>query len=130
MRKLILAVVALFALPLAACDTLLSTAAPVAGVPSSPVVVADKTVLDEKVGIAVETAYKAWRVAVELGIDAGFVKGAFATKLAAIDNRAYTATLAVQAAYKAGNSAGYIAAAREANAAIRLGVEALRTKGQ
>lgn len=121
MKRLALIIAAALALP--ACATL--TAAP-PSIPTAPAVVANRTVLDEKAGIAVETAYKAWRVAIELATDAGMITGAKATRVAEIDTRAYGATLAVQAAYRAGNAAGYIAAAREANAAIRLGLDVVK----
>lgn len=113
-------------LALTSCDNIGAITGPVASVPTAPVVVADKTVLDERAGIAVETAYKAWRVAVELAVDSGVLKGPLAARIAEIDNRAYTATLAMQAAYKAGNATGYIVAGREANTAIRLGIDAIR----
>lgn len=99
---------------------------PVSNLPAAPVVVANSTILDEKVGIAVETAYKAFRVALELGVDAGQIRGERATRLAAIDRRAYAATLATQAAYRSTNSTSYVAASREAIAAITLGIAVLK----
>lgn len=57
MKKLCLAVMA--ALSLSACAPMLSGLATMAGAPPAPVVVADKTKLDEKAGLAVETMYTA-----------------------------------------------------------------------
>lgn len=121
MKRAIL--VAMASLSMVACTTVPTH---VVGVPTSPVVVADKTILDEKVGIAVETAYKAFRLAVELAVDSGVLKGDKAAKIAAIDNRAYAFTLATQRAYNAGNSASYISASTEALAAIKDGIAAMK----
>ncbi len=124
----------LVALALAACTpttiadrvvTGAAVAADVANVPP-PVTYADKTILDEKGGIAVELAYQAWRTAVEIAVDTGFLKGAKAARVAEIDRRAYAATLAVQAAYRAGNAARYTAAVTEAKAAIEAGLAVLK----
>lgn len=128
MKRQLLIAAAFFALPLAACDTLSNVAAGGAGLPSSPVEVCDASQLDENVGIAVETAYKAWRIALELGVDTGLVKGALAAKLAALDNTAYGLTVATQSAYKACNAAGYATAATQANAAITQAIAALRNR--
>lgn len=119
MRALVLAA----AFALASCQTLPT-------VPTAPADVANATVLDEKAGIAVEVAYKAWRTAVELAVDGGVLKGDKAARVAEIDRRAYTATLATQAAYRAGNAAGYATAAREATDAIRLGVAVMKGTAQ
>lgn len=127
MKRLALIFAAL-SLPLAACDTVAGVAAGTAGLPASPVEVCDRSQLDENAGIAVETAYKAWRIALELGVDTGLVKGALATKLAALDRTAYGLTLATQNAYKACNAAGYVSAARDANAAVQAAITALRNR--
>lgn len=104
-----------------------ATAADIAGT-APPSVYANKTILDEKVGIAVELAYKAWRVAFELGLDSGVIHGAKATALAAIDNKAYAATIATQSAYRASNATSYRAAADQAIALVRQALAVL--KGQ
>lgn len=88
-------------------------------IPASPSTVADSTVLDEKAAISIETAYKAARVAIETATDAGIIKGATASKAAILDNQAYSAVQAVRTAYRAGNSASYVAALHEAQSAIR-----------
>ena len=124
----------LVALALAACtpatvaDRVVTggaVAADVAGV-TPPAVYADKTILDEKAGIGVELAYKAWRTAVEIAVDTGFLKGAKAAHVAELDKRAYAATLAVQAAYRAGNADRYATAVGEAKASIEAGIAAMK----
>ena len=109
MRKLIIA--ALAPLALAGCSTL-------ANIPASPNVVADKTLLDERGAIAVESAYKAAGLALETAVDAGALSGADAAKAAKLEQRAYDAVRAVRAAYDAGNASGYGAALVEARAAV------------
>lgn len=122
MNRLILALAA--ALALSGCAvapaTVASAGATVAdsvGVPP-PATAADRTVLDEKAMTGVELAYKAARIAVETGVDAGLIKGAAAARFAALDSQAYRALGAVRAAYRAGNAASYRAALTEAQAAI------------
>lgn len=84
-----------------------------AGLPSSPAAVADRTVLDEQIGAGAEAAYKAERLALELAVDAGLLKGANAAKAAAIDNQAYAALKLVRASYSAANAKGYTSAASD-----------------
>lgn len=122
MKKLIL--VAMASMSLASCGlpTLIT------GVPPAPVAVANQTILDEKVGIAVETAYKAWRLAVELAVDTNLLKGEKAARVAEIDQKMFEATLLVQAAYKVGNANQYASAAREANDLIKQGIALMREK--
>lgn len=129
MKRLALIVAAL-ALPLGGCDTLSNVAASSAGLPASPAAVCDRSQWDENAGIGVETAYKAWRIAVEAALDANWIKGAFALRIAELDNKAYAFTLATQKAYDACNAASYLAASRSAIAALKDGIAALRTKGQ
>jgi hypothetical protein len=71
MKKLI---VALCALALTACTPVLAGLATMAGAPASPAAIADKTVLDEKAGIAVETMYAAVARAGALAFRAGLIK--------------------------------------------------------
>lgn len=61
------------ALSLSACAPLLSGLLSMGGVPASPAAVADKTVLDEKAGIAVETMYAATARAGALAFRTGVV---------------------------------------------------------
>lgn len=121
MRKLLLAVALACAPALAGCST---TGLP--SVPTAPAQVADRTVLDEQVGAGVELAYQAFRTALEVATDAGLIRGARATQVAALDNRAYTAVQAVRAAYRAGNANGYAAAATDARAAIAAALAAVK----
>lgn len=121
MKRLIL-----LALPLAlaACTTPLATGAGVAASTADavgikpPVVQADKTVLDETAMTAMENFYRAARIAVETGVDAGMIKGATASRFAALDNRAYAALGVVRSAYRSGNAVSYRSALTEAQAAI------------
>jgi hypothetical protein len=87
-------------------------------VPVAPVEVADRVGLDEQGALSAELAYKAARTAVELGVDAGVIRGERATQIAALDRKAYSALTAVRAAYRAGNAASYSAALTEARTAI------------
>lgn len=134
MKKLIL--VALAAGALSACTAMgaigtavgLGTAvADASGVPP-PVTYANHTTVDEKAGIAIETAYNAWWRALDLSIDVGYVTPAKAAAVAAIDNKAYAATLAAQHAYLAGNSSSFKAAEAEARAAIKEGLALVKGK--
>lgn len=113
MRKIVFA--AALALSLAGCATLGS---PTNLLPPAPAEVADRTVVDEQGAIAVELAYKAFRTAVEAATDAGWIAGDKATQVAALDRRAYSATLAVRAAYSAGNATSYALAIEAANKAL------------
>lgn len=103
--------------PLAACDF---------GTIQSPGSVANRTVLDEQIAVSVELAYKAARVAVETGVDAGLIKGATAAKVALADNRAFAAVQFVRTAYRAGNAASYSAAATEAQKAVGALLSAIK----
>lgn len=116
---------ALFAaLALAGCGlspgTVASTgaaAADVIGVPP-PVTVADKTVLDERAITALELAYKAARIAVEISVDTKVVWGATAARVAELDNKAFLALTVARGAYRTGNASSYRTALDEAQAAI------------
>jgi hypothetical protein len=121
MRKLFLA--ALLPLALTACAGL-----SLPNVPTSPGAVAETTVLDEQGALGVELAYKAFRTALEVAVDAGVLKGANATKAAALDNRAYAAVGAARAAYRAGNAASYSQAVTEARNAITAALAAIGSK--
>lgn len=121
MRKLLLAAVLACAPALAGCSTM-----GLPSVPTAPAQVAERTVLDEQVGAGVELAYKAFRTALEVATDAGIIRGARATQVAALDNRAFAAVQAVRAAYRAGNATGYANAAIEARAAITAALAAVK----
>lgn len=125
---------------IAACLALAGCAAPLttgAGIAAStadavgvapPAALADQTTLDEQGMLAAELAYKAARIAVETGVDAGLIKGETASRIAALDSTAYAALGAARSAYRAGNAASYKNALREAQAAIS-GLLALAGKG-
>lgn len=104
-------------LPLAlmACGSMTGT---FNSIPASPAAVANSTVLDEQGALAAELAYKAARVAVETGVDAGFIKGATAANVAKIDQRAFAALGVVRKAYAAGNATSYASALTMARVAI------------
>jgi uncharacterized protein YceK len=116
MKKLL--IVPMLALCLAGCGTVTAAAAGAAGLPPTPQAAADATVLDEQAAIDLELAYKALRLAVETGVDAGLIKGARATQAAALDNKAFAALRVARSAYRAGNATGYLAALAEARSAI------------
>lgn len=110
MKKVVLAL----CLALGACNGV----GALTGLPPSPVAAADRTVLDEQAITAVELAYKAARIAVETSVDAGFIKGAAATKVAALDDKAYAAVRVARGFYAAGNATGYFSAIGQAKAAV------------
>lgn len=87
-------------------------------IPASPSAAADKTVLDEQGALAAELAYKAARIAVETGVDAGVIRGATAARFAELDAKAFASLGKVRAAYRIGNAATYSAALTEARGAI------------
>lgn len=89
MKKLLILAALCFATPLASCAT----------VDAPPT--AENTIVDEQAAIAVNVAYKAFRLAVETGINAGVVKGSLAGRLAEADQRIFNAVQAVDVAYRA-----------------------------
>lgn len=103
MKKLLLAS-ALALAPLTGCAT----------VPTGPGQVADRTILDERVAIGAELAYKAARIACEFAVDAGIIAGPRATQFRQLNTQAYNAVLAVRAAYRAGNAQDFAVAVAEA----------------
>jgi len=120
LKRLYFALCASLALCACSLGGLASTGAAVAdaaGAPA-PASVANKTVLDEQAALGVELAYKAARLSMETAVDAGLLKGAGATKAAAIDNQAYLAVATVRQAYRAGNAASYKEALEAARAVI------------
>ena len=104
-------------LALASFSLVASTGGCVTGA-GTPSVYADKTVIDEQVGVSTELAYKASRLLTETAVDAGLLKGANATKAAALDNKAFAALVAMRTAYGAGNATDYITAAAQAQNAV------------
>lgn len=94
-----------------------ATAADVVGVPP-PVTVADRTSLDERGLLALELAYKAARIAVEISVDTKVVWGATAARVADYDQQAFLALSVARGAYRTGNASSYRTALDEAQAAI------------
>lgn len=119
MKKILLAFAALSLVPLGACETI-----------STPSEISDTTKLDEQGAIGVNLAYKAFRLSVETGVEAGLIKpgSELAIKIADADNKAFAAVQAVDAAYRAGNSQSYADAVARANAAIAAAVAIVRSK--
>lgn len=115
-------VIGLVALALAACST---TVAPPLHIPA-PAEYAGRTAADEQAAVAVENGYKAFRLALELGVDAGVIKGERAVKAAAADRQAYNAVLIFRSAYKTANAADLLAAGRSANIAIAQAIATVR----
>ncbi|MES2902842.1 MAG: hypothetical protein V4696_01530 [Pseudomonadota bacterium] len=109
MKALILA----GAFALSACVPALPT-----NIPTAPVEVANRTAADEQIAIGVESGYKAFRLAIELGVDTGVIKGERASRAASADKRAYAALLVLRQAYATANAADFLTAARAANAAV------------
>jgi hypothetical protein len=107
-------IVAMACLTLPACSTL-------SQIPPSPASAAQTTVLDEQAALGVEMAYQAAALSLRTGLRAGLIKGDTATKARAADAKAYTAVLAVRAAYDAANATDYgeaLARARESVGAL------------
>lgn len=117
-----LAIIAAAALSLAGCSTFGAAvdAAPIVAnvVAHGPVTYADRTTLDETAGRSVELAYKAARLVVETGVDAGIIHGANAAKAQDLNRKAYAAVQTARAAYRSANADSISKAVREANAAI------------
>lgn len=114
MNRLILA--SCIALGLSACQV-----TPPASIPA-PVELASRTAADEQIAIGVENGYKAFRLAIELGVDTGVIKGTRATLAAAADQRAYAALLTLRTAFKTANATDFLTAARAANSAVEQAI--------
>lgn len=108
---------ALAAVCLASCGPMAAVESAVTG---GPVVVADRTKLDEQVGISLTTAYTAVSKAAGIMIEVGLIKDtATITKLGELDRVAYAAVMAVHDAYLSANNASYLRAIADANAAVK-----------
>ena len=137
MKRLILCLCAVpaLAMTLAGCGLSASDAASAGatvvdniGV-TAPGVLADRTVLDEQAITGVELAYKAARLTIETGVDAGLIKGETATRIAALDNQAFLALGIARGAYRTGNAASYKAAVAEAGGTIADILSLIRKPG-
>jgi post-segregation antitoxin (ccd killing protein) len=113
---------------LASCQTASTIAAAAPVITGGPVVLADRTVMDETAGRSIELAYMAARTVAEIAVDAGLLKGERAAQVQVLNRRAYATVLAARAAYRAGNSDGWLKASREAQAAVAQFLNA--AKGQ
>ncbi len=111
-------------LALAACT---GSTTPIASIPT-PVEYANRTAADEQAAVAVEQGYKAFRLALELGVDTGVIKGDRAVRAAKADQTAYTALLVFREAYKTANAADLLAAGRSANIAIAQAIAAVKDR--
>lgn len=98
------------------------------GVPVSPAAVADRTVLDERIAISVETAYSAAAEAATVAIRANLVSADQARRIADLDNQAYAAVQATRRAYDAGNATSYSQAAGQALPLVRQLVALVRER--
>lgn len=94
--------------------------------PGSPASAADSTVLDERIALGVEAAYGGARTVAEVLVDTGQLKGAKAARVAKLDREAYAAVKLMRAAYSAGNSSSYLAAARTATGAVQAFLSSTR----
>lgn len=118
--------IAFAALSLAACIPSTPPAPPIS-LPT-PAALADRTAADEQAAIAVENGYKAFRIALELGVDTGAIKGERAVRAAKADQTAYRALLVLRTAYQTANKEDFINAARSANSAIAQAIALVRSK--
>jgi hypothetical protein len=97
-----------------------------AGGVTSPAAVAGHTTADEEAMRTAELLYKGWRTAVEVGVDAGLIKGERATRVADIDNRLFAALKAVRAAYRSFNATDFHSALQNLNDAAQEGQAAIK----
>lgn len=81
----------------------------------------EHSIKDEQAVVAVNAAYKGFRLGVETGVRAGFIKGELAGKIAAVDNKAFAAILSLDTVYRTCNG-DLGAALTSANNAISEGI--------
>lgn len=91
-----------------------------------PAAIAERTVADEQAGQGAELAYKAFRTALEIAVDTGFLKGAAATRAAELDRRAFAALKVARKAYTTANSGDYLQAVKNARSAIDAALAAVK----
>lgn len=84
----------------------------------APIEFAGRTAADEQIAIGIEQGYKAFRMALELGVDTGVIKGDRARLAARADAQAYSGVLIAREAYLTANAEDFINAARSANSTI------------
>lgn len=91
----------------------------------SPADIAAKTIVDEKLAIGAEESYKTFRLAVELGVQAGVVHGQLATKMRETDSQLFSALGLIRNAYSIGNATDFQSAVSAFNAALINGNQLL-----
>lgn len=120
MRKLLMIIALLFiGVPLTACDTL------GVGTITNPSSAANLTKADEQAAVTAELSYKLWRQTVEIGINAGIIKGELAGKLRQLDLQLYSALTAVERAYAGANATELTTALTNFNNALSSARSAL-----
>lgn len=120
MKKLYLALALATGISLSACSVATSSPLP------TPSAVSDRTAMDEQAAVSVELAYKAFRLAVELAVDSGVLKGERAVVAAKADQQAYNAVLIMRSAYKTANAEDFLNAARSAKIAVEQALATVR----
>lgn len=109
-----------FLLAIAATVSLTACSPGAFGLPSSPAAVAPDNVLDERLGLAVETAYTAAAKSAALAIRTRVVTDpATIRKIGELDMRAKAAVNATRAAYDARNAKSYNEAYTLANGLVK-----------
>lgn len=112
-------------LTLSSCGVVRTVESAVTG---GPVTVADRTKLDEQVGISLTTAYTATSKAAGLLIETRIITDpATIKRWGELDRAAFNSVMAVRQAYLAANNASYLAAIQEANAAVKAFLAALQS---
>lgn len=87
--------------------------------PDNPAAIADRTAIDEQVGLTITLAYTGASRAAALAIRTRpALSPATIRKIGSLDRTAFAAVEAVRAAYKAGNSDSYAAALTDARMAV------------
>jgi hypothetical protein len=124
MKRLFIAALAASSLALSSCAGFGALMG--AGGVTSPAAVAGHTTADEEAMRTAELLYKGWRTAVEVGVDAGLIKGERATRVADIDNRLFAALKAVRAAYRSFNATDFHSALQNLNDAAQEGQAAIK----
>lgn len=110
MRRLLIAMAAA-SVALSACGT--------TGQLPGPSALADRTTLDEKLGLTFTLGYTAAARAAALAITSGLVKDqATIARIGRLDNQLYAAVMKVRGLYLAGNAATYQAAVDQANSLL------------
>lgn len=91
-------------------------------IPPAPIVVADRTMIDERAALGVELAYQAAALSLRTAIRADLLSPAARAHAQSAEAKAYLAVTAARAAYDTGNAASYpvaIAQAQQAVAALQ-----------